>query len=37
MSKSEELDRQERKIPYGVAISTGGLYVAYQLYIALSF
>ena len=36
MSKSEELDRQERKIPYGVAISAGGLYVAYQLYIALS-
>lgn len=36
MSESSELENEENNIPYGVAISIGGLVIAYDLYRALN-
>ncbi|HPF46292.1 MAG: prepilin peptidase [Alphaproteobacteria bacterium] len=36
MSESAESDHEENNIPYGVGISIGGLYIAYQLFQALN-
>ncbi len=36
MSESSELVNKENNIPYGIGISVGGLYVAFQLYQALN-
>ena len=36
MSKSTELENEENNIPYGIAISIGGLVIAYDLYRAIN-
>ena len=36
VSESSELEKEENNIPYGIAISIGGLVIAYDLYRALN-